>query len=132
MRRTDAVMGSLKQITKGAALAAALMPATVLAGGGWIDAGATGWNGSGGGVPGSPGANPADLERCVGILRGPETGEDQAVQDNGWALYGAPMGDFGIGIVSAMLGADGDCRPLGFQDFIFIDGAYAGSISPEL
>ncbi|HEX3246345.1 MAG TPA: hypothetical protein VHX16_13135 [Chloroflexota bacterium] len=125
-------MRSLKQITKGAALAVALMPATALAGGGWIDAGATGWNGPGAGVPGSPGANPGDLERCAAILRGPETGEDQAVQDNGWALYGAPTDGFGIRVVSAMLGADGNCRPLGFQDFIFVDGAYAGSISPEL
>src|SRR5687768_13280946 len=122
-------MTSLKQLMRGAALAAALLPATALAGGGWIDAGASGWNGPGGGVPGSPGANPDDLERCAGILRGVETGEDQAVQDMGWALYGAPAGDFGIRIVSAMLGATEDCRPLGFQDFIFVDGAYAGTIS---
>lgn len=125
-------MERLNKILKSAALAAALLPATAFAGGGWIDAGATGWNGPGGGVPGSPGANPADLERCAGILRGPETGEDQAVQDMGWALYGAPMGDFGVRVVSAMLGATEDCRPLGFQDFFFVDGAFAGTISPEL
>jgi hypothetical protein len=125
-------MTGFKQILRGAAFAAALLPATALAGGGWIDGGATGWNGPGGGVPGSPGANAGDMERCAAILRGPETGEDQAVQDMGWALYGAPAGDFGIRIVSAMLGAGSDCRPLGFQDFIFVDGAYAGTISPEI
>src|SRR5215213_7884897 len=132
VRRHIPPMTGLKQILRGAALAAALLPATALAGGGWIDGGATGWNGPGGGVPGSPGANAGDTERCAAILRGPETGEDQAVQEMGWALYGAPAGDFGIRIVSAMLGADSDCRPLGFQDFIFVEGAYAGTISPEL
>jgi hypothetical protein len=125
-------MIQLKRVSRGIALTAALLPATALAGGGWIDAGVTGWNQPGGGVPGAPGSNGDDIMRCEAILRGVETGEDNAVAANGWWLYGAPLQDGGTRVVSALSGVDGDCRPMGFNDFIFVDGAYAGTVSPEL
>lgn len=125
-------MTRFPQIIRSIALGAALLPATALAGGGWIDAGASGWNQPGAGVPGAPGSNGDDIMRCAAILRGAETGEDQAVEASGWWLYGAPFQDGGVRVVSGLAGVDGDCRPLAFQDFIFVDGAFAGTISPEL
>jgi hypothetical protein len=30
-----------------------------------------------------------------------------------------------------MSGVDGMCRPMGYQDFVFVDGKFAGTLSPR-
>ena len=30
-----------------------------------------------------------------------------------------------------MAGADGMCRPMGYQSFVFVNGAFAGTLSPK-
>jgi hypothetical protein len=86
-------------------------------------------------LPVRPGAADADLAkggRCSSSVRPPTSTEDHALVTRGWSLVG-PYQRYGeTSIVSAMAGADGMCRPMGFQAFAFIDGWYAGTLSPKL
>ena len=34
-------------------------------------------------------------------------------------------------MISGLSGYDGMCRPMGYQSFVFVDGVFAGTISPE-
>lgn len=34
-------------------------------------------------------------------------------------------------VITAMSGVDGMCRPLGYQGFIFVEGQFAGTLSPD-
>jgi hypothetical protein len=61
-----------------------------------------------------------------------ETAEDLAVTNAGWTLVGGYQGGWGIKILIGASGADGMCRPLGFQTFVYVDGQFAGTISPVL
>jgi len=48
----------------------------------------------------------------------------------GWTLYG-PQQKFGeTTVISGQASADGMCRPLGYNYFVFYKGQFAGTISP--
>lgn len=82
--------------------------------------------------PGAPDANLARGGRCASAVRPPTSIEDHALVTRGWSLAG-PYQRYGeTSIVSAMAAADGMCRPLGYQAFVFVDGWYAGTLSPKL
>ena len=34
-------------------------------------------------------------------------------------------------MISGLAAYDGMCRPLGYQSFVFVDGVFAGTVSPE-
>ena len=73
----------------------------------------------------------AKVERlATGITRWAEGPEDQALVDAGWKLYGSYQAGWGVRVIKALSGHDGMCRPLGFQEFVFADGRFAGTISP--
>jgi uncharacterized lipoprotein YbaY len=46
-------------------------------------------------------------------------------------LYGAVQSYGLTKVVTAMSGVDGMCRPLGYQAFVYWEGRYAGTLSPE-
>jgi hypothetical protein len=48
----------------------------------------------------------------------------------GWTLFGDYRAGWGIVSVNGLSGYDGMCRPTGFNEFVFVDGAFAGTISP--
>ena len=85
--------------------------------------------------PVRPGAADGELAkggRCASFVRPPTSTEDHALTTLGWSLVG-PYQRYGeTSIVSAMAAADGMCRPMGYQSFVFIDGWYAGTLSPKL
>jgi hypothetical protein len=57
--------------------------------------------------------------------------EDRAVDGKGWFLIG-PYEQFGgTSVLLATSSADGMCRPSGFQGFVFVNGAFAGTIAPH-
>ena len=102
-------------------------------GGAWLDVPRpAGWNEPGAPVPPAPrtGNDAADFARCVAQLRPATSPEDRAVVKAGWRLFG-PYQRFGAtSILRALSGVDGMCRPLGYQDFVFRDGQFAGTLAP--
>jgi hypothetical protein len=82
-----------------------------------------------------PPAPPSDLSfadpRCLAQARPADTVEDGMVMDAGWTLYNAYQAGWGVILVDGLSGYDGMCRPVGYQTFVFVDGVFAGTISPE-
>ena len=76
--------------------------------------------------------NPNDARaRCSEQIRLPENDAERALVRAGWMLYG-PVQSYGTTrIIMAMSGVDGMCRPLGYNAFVYWDGRYAGTLSPN-
>lgn len=102
----------------------------------WLDSKApAGWNVAGAAFPQRPGPRDAELVRggrCAATLRPPSTREDRTVVRGGWSLVGAYHRYGPTAVVLATSSADGMCRPNGFQAFVFVNGAFAGTLSPRL
>lgn len=124
----------MKLLALGLLTAAALivLPARARADGSWLDSSPPAqWNQPGMAIPTAPAGNNLD-PRCVATTRPSETDEDVALVDAGWYLIGAYQGGWGVRVVLATSGFDGMCRPYGFQAFVFADGSFAGTLSPDL
>jgi hypothetical protein len=64
-------------------------------------------------------------------VRAPRSPTDQAVRTAGWFLFGDPDQPFpDTTIVKADTAVDGMCRPWGYQFFVFVNGTFAGALSP--
>ena len=114
-----------------AALVLSLPPQAVLADGAWLgQAPPAPWNTAGGPVPAAPPAAVALDPRCANLARTPETAADGQVAAAGWTLFGTYTGGWGVQIVRGLAGVDGMCRPLQYQEFVFVDGTFAGTVSP--
>jgi hypothetical protein len=109
----------------------AMAPRPLLADGSWIDGPRTNWNQPGMAVPLAPPMDPAVDPRCLTSQRPPETTEDRILAGAGWTLYSSYRAGWGVVVIKALSGYDGMCRPLGFQEFVFVHGTLAGTISPE-
>ena len=116
---------------------------TVLAAGGalaqptrgdWlVEPSPTNWNVVGASVPTAPTVtNGNDDPRCILQERWPESTEEEQVAAAGWRLFDAAQLGWGLRVVNGLTNYDGMCRPLGFQTFVFADGHFAGTISPEV
>ena len=114
------------------ALLAGRMPSLALADGSWLDQPLSNWNQAGMDLPQAPAMDPATNPRCLGQGRAPETSADQVLADAGWTLFAGYNGGWNTYVVRALSGYDGMCRPLGFNVFVFVDGQFAGTISPDL
>lgn len=89
------------------------------------------WNTPGEQVPLAPKhERPADA-RCHDLARPPQLREDEAVRERGWDLVGEFRGGWGVIVVQGATAYDGMCRPLQYQSFVFVDGEFAGTLSPE-
>jgi hypothetical protein len=99
----------------------------------WLDTPLQDWNRPGSAVPAAPppvGDGP-DVPRCARLVRVPQSPADQAVRAAGWFLFGEPDQPLpGMTIVKADSAVDGMCRPWGYQFFVFVDGTFAGTLSP--
>src|SRR5262245_27215326 len=114
-------------------LAPAAHPDPAAADGGWLDGDVAQWSTPGAPVPAAPtdtGAPPDP--RCQQQARPAETAADRQVQAAGWTLFGSYLGGWGIVSVKGLSGYDGMCRPMGYQEFVFVDGVFAGTISPDV
>jgi LppP/LprE lipoprotein len=90
------------------------------------------WNAPGMDLPdAAPPEIPID-PRFTQRERAPETAEDDALSAAGWHLYTAYQAGWGIKVVNAASSYDGMGRPWGYQAFVFVDGALAGTLSPDL
>jgi hypothetical protein len=116
-----------------AALGFAPLAGLAAAAGSWLDAPLASWTAPGGSVPTAEpsGVEPAADPRCTAALRPPETPEDEAVVAAGWSLFGTYESGWNVRIVRGLVGHDGMCRPAGYNIFVFVGGAFAGTLSPE-
>ena len=57
--------------------------------------------------------------------------EDKRVRNQGWDLVGAYLGGWEILVIRGTAGYDGMCRPRQYQDFVFVRGVFAGTLSPR-
>jgi LppP/LprE lipoprotein len=114
------------------AVIAALVPHLVLADGSWLDQPLNNWNQVGMPLPQAPPMDPATNPQCLSQKRPVETAADQALADAGWTLFGGYQGGWNTLVVRGLSGYDGMCRPLGYNEFVFVDGQFAGTIAPDL
>lgn len=106
----------------------------------WLDANQpTNWNQPGANIPTAPASEfeskptsefESNLESCQEMIRPATTDMDRMVTAAGWKLF-APLEMFGeTTLIKAMANADGMCRPLDYQVFIFNNGEFVGTLSP--
>ena len=101
--------------------------------GSWIDAEPiAGWNVVARVVPRAEatGVEPISGIRCRSQLRDPAGTPDRAVMAAGWSLVGPLQAFSGTVVIAGAVGADGMCRPLGYQLFVFVADRFAGTLSP--
>ena len=82
-----------------------------------------------------PQASPMDRStnpQCLPQRRPVDTSADQALVDSGWTLFSGYQAGWDTYVVAALSGYDGMCRPLGYNVFVFVDGQFAGTISPDV
>ncbi len=89
------------------------------------------WNTPGLPIPAASRIQTALDPRCRDLTRAPELEEDRRVSDQGWDLVGAYLGGWGIVVIRGAAGYDGMCRPRPYQDFVFVRGVFAGTLSPR-
>jgi hypothetical protein len=103
----------------------------------WLDRALTNWNESAKGLPRSEpdGETIADIAKRCGLQTRRSTPAERALADAGWLPYlhvDRPIIERDVEIIGGMSGADGMCRPAGFNVFVFVAGRFAGTLSPLL
>lgn len=97
----------------------------------WLDGDLASWNTPGMAIPTAPTVDGNTDPRCAERERPAETAEDDALIAEGWRLFLPYQRGWGVTLIAGLAGYDGMCRPLGYQSFVFVDGVFAGTISPE-
>ncbi len=113
------------------ALLLALLPGTAAADSSWLDQPLSNWNQPGMDIPQAPAMDPSTNPQCLPQKRPADTAADQALSDAGWTLFAGYNAGWDTYVVRALSGYDGMCRPLGYNVFVFVDGQFAGTISPD-
>jgi LppP/LprE lipoprotein/META domain len=89
------------------------------------------WNMPGAAIPHAPKMEEPVDSRCRTHARVPESEADKRLADLGWDLIGGYQGGWGIFVIQGAAGYDGMCRPRAYQDFVFLRGVFAGTLSPR-
>ncbi len=110
----------------------ALMPASSVAAAIWLDSPPAGWNTPGAAVPLAPPTTNPDV-RCRVSEIAASTPEQTALAARGWRLesFWPPVSSGGRVLIGALAEYDGMCRPFEFNVFVFNQGQYAGTLSPN-
>ncbi len=98
----------------------------------WLDAPPAGWNTPGAAVPQAPPINNPDV-RCRSSEVTASTPEQSMLSARGWRLqsFWPPVSSGGRVVIGALADYDGMCRPSEFNVFVFNQGQYAGTLSPD-
>jgi LppP/LprE lipoprotein len=102
--------------------------------GAWLDAQTRpNWNALGSAVPKAAAVEGGPLADgpCAEQILPPTGREDRTVADAGWSVVSEPQTRGDLVVVTAATSADGMCRPLGLQGFVFVEGKFAGTLSPH-
>jgi heat shock protein HslJ len=89
------------------------------------------WNKAGQAIPAAPKVQASVDPRCRDQARPPQVDEDKQLRSQGWDLVGPFQGGWQVLLNRGAAGYDGMCRPLKYQDFVFVRGAFAGTLSPQ-
>lgn len=117
-------------------LASMLLPPLALTqtkpSGSWLDGdtNTTNWNQAGAAIPQAPTFEGSNLPTCEHMVRRATLPEDEQVQAAGWTLTGAVQTFNSTTVITGMANADGMCRPLSYQVFVFTNGEFSGTLSP--
>jgi hypothetical protein len=102
----------------------------------WLDRPLMNWNTAGTAIPKAELERPIRdqiLKRCqLNLLM--STIAERAVTAAGWLAYlnfDQRLAQDDLEILDGMTGADGMCRPTGYNIFVFVRGRFAGTLSPE-
>ena len=103
---------------------------------GWLDRPLTNWNRPGAALPrAAQGPSAAELlKRCPPTGTQPSSAAARQLSAGGWLPFLPLDREFSQGdveILAGMADADGMCRPLGYQLFVFVGGTFAGTLSPQ-
>jgi hypothetical protein len=101
--------------------------------GSWLDGPPPAWNAPGQPVPGPTEAVSRANEdpRCLRSARPADNPDDAQVEQAGWILVDAYTAGWETRVVRAASSFDGMCRPNNFQAFVFYQGVFAGTLSPQ-
>jgi heat shock protein HslJ len=98
----------------------------------WLDAAKpAAWNTPGQPVPSAPKSQGSVDARCRAAVRPAQLPEDKQVRGRGWDLIGPFQGGWQVVVIRAAADYDGMCRPRQYQDFVFVRGMFAGTLSPQ-
>jgi hypothetical protein len=97
--------------------------------GNWLDNNLN-WNRAGAPLPLAPKQEGNNLANCQHTVRPAALPEDKLVEAVGWTLTDAAQIYGATTIVTGMADADGMCRPMDFQVFVFTNGKFSGTLSP--
>jgi hypothetical protein len=89
------------------------------------------WNTPGLSIPKAPQSQGDVDPRCRAQARPPELDADKRLRAQGWDLVGAYEGGWQMLVIRGAAGYDGMCRPSPYQDFVFVRGVFAGTLSPQ-
>jgi hypothetical protein len=105
---------------------------SALAAGAWLDGPVKNWNNEPLVTPHAPGdLRELCASQCTKQIRKARSREDREVTKAGWALVAPAKARGDTVIVLGMQNADGMCRPLQYQYFVFVRGKFAGTLSPR-
>ncbi len=74
--------------------------------------------------------SPAELKRCAVVVRQPALPQDFLLTKMGWTLVGAAHVFAKTTIITTAEAFDGMCRPLKFENYVFVGNRVAGTLSP--
>jgi heat shock protein HslJ len=89
------------------------------------------WNRPAQAIPPAPNQQGTVGDRCRASARPVQLAEDKRVRGRGWDLIGAFQGGWQTVVIRGAAGYDGMCRPSPYQDFVFVRGVFAGTLSPQ-
>ncbi|MEM6436682.1 MAG: LppP/LprE family lipoprotein [Cyanobacteria bacterium P01_D01_bin.115] len=95
----------------------------------WLDE-TMNWNEAGAAIPQAPEQGGSNLTECEQTVRQAVLPEDDLVMAAGWTLTGAAQIYGDTTVIMGMANADGMCRPLAYQGFVFTAGEFSGTVSP--
>jgi hypothetical protein len=104
----------------------------------WLDRPLSNWNAAGGPVPRAPASEEPVSEivrRCR--LTPPQSSSpgERAIAASGWIpfhYFGEPLVFGDVEVVGGMAAADGMCRPVTYNVFVFAGGRFGGVLSPDV
>jgi heat shock protein HslJ len=88
------------------------------------------WTFAGAPIPRAPRAAGTADPRCRALARPAESVPDHRLTEQGWDLIGAYQGGWGVLVLRGAASYDGMCRPQEYQEFVFVRGVFAGTLSP--
>ncbi len=109
----------------------ALIPQPAGADGEWLAGRLVSWNTPGSVIPAAPREASIGVPYCESNVRPLGNPEDALVAGQGWPLHAPYQSGWDVSVVQGTLRFDANCRPVVYQVFVFVDGAFAGTLAPE-